>query len=92
MTFCLCVILLFSAAGAESTNASCKDMLQGYLTGQLTSALSAYQVDALRREFKSFTDVIEKSMNAFKQKIKAVVERSQGNNLCFMLGVCYDKP
>ena len=25
---------------------SCKDMLQGYLTGQLSSALGAYQVEA----------------------------------------------
>ena len=92
MTFCLCVILLFAATRAESTNASCKDMLQGYLTGPLTSALGAYQVEALKREFKSFIDVIEKSMNVFKQKIKADVERSQGNKLGFKLKIiCYDK-
>ena len=83
MTLCLCVILLFAATRAESTNASCKDMLQGYLTGQLTSALGAYQVEALRREFKSFTDVIEKSMKMFKEKVIADVERSQGNKLGF---------
>ena len=85
MTFCLCFVLLFAAAGAESTNASCKDMLQGYLTGQLTSALGAYQVEALRREFKSFTDVIEKSMKVFKEKVIAEMKRSHGNNLTFKL-------
>ena len=58
-----------------------KDMLQGYLTGQLASALGAYQVEALRREFKSFTEVIEKSMKKFKEKVIDDLERSQGNTL-----------
>ena len=44
-------------------------MLQGYLTGQLSSALGAYQVEALRREFKSYTDEVEKSMKLLNDKI-----------------------
>ena len=61
--------MMFTAAIAEVNTGSCKDMLQGYLTGQLSSALGAYQVEALKREFKSFTDVMEKSMKMFKDQI-----------------------
>lgn len=76
--FCFCVMILFVTAHAETNTGSCKDMLQGYLTGQLSSSLGIYQVEALRREFKSFTDVIEKSMESFKQKIATDMERSEG--------------
>ena len=62
-------MMMFTAAIAEVNTGSCKDMLQGYLTGQLSSALGAYQVEALKREFKSFTDVMEKSMKMFKDQI-----------------------
>ncbi|XP_078310678.1 uncharacterized protein LOC144618480 [Crassostrea virginica] len=71
MLFSLSIVTVFAIAQAEVNTGSCKDMLQGYLTGQLSSALGAYQVEALRREFKSFTDVIEKSMKDFKKKIYA---------------------
>lgn len=43
-------LVLSVVVSAGSNNGSCKDMLQGYLTGQLSSALGAYQVEALRRE------------------------------------------
>lgn len=59
---------------AETNTGSCKEMLQGYLTGQLSSALGVYQVEALRREFKTFTDVVEKSMTEFKEKIESKVK------------------
>ena len=65
----LTVMMMFTAAIAEVNTGSCKDMLQGYLTGQLSSALGAYQVEALKREFKSFTDVMENSMKMFKDQI-----------------------
>lgn len=70
----LILLLLVAVTQAETNTGGCKDMLQGYLTGQLASALGAYQVKALRREFKGFTDVIEKSMNEFKEKIKSEVK------------------
>lgn len=64
------LLIIFAGAQAEGNNGNCKDMLQGYLTGQLSSALGAYQIEALRREFKSFTEVIEKSMRAFKENVE----------------------
>lgn len=60
-------LVIFAVAQSEENNGSCKDVLQGYLTGQLSSALGAYQVEALRREFKSFTDVMEKSIRNLKK-------------------------
>lgn len=69
------ILLVFVAAlQAETNTRSCKDMLQGYLTGQLSSALGVYQVEALRRKFKSFTDVIEKSLKEFKENMKSEVK------------------
>lgn len=70
----LVLLFLVSVTRAETYTESCKDILQGYLTGELTSTLGAYQVEALRREFKSFTDIIEKSMNEFKENIKSEVK------------------
>lgn len=67
----LILLLLIAVTQSETNTGGCKDMLQGSLTGQLASALGSYQVEALRREFKGFTDVIEKSMNEFKEKIKS---------------------
>ncbi|XP_062602973.1 short-chain collagen C4-like [Saccostrea cucullata] len=52
-------------------------MLQGYLTGQLSSALGAYQVEALRREFKSFSDVIEESMKRFREEVNATIQEKE---------------
>ncbi|XP_065928358.1 uncharacterized protein [Magallana gigas] len=76
----LILLLLVALTQAETNTGSCKDMLQGYLTGQLSSSLGAYQVEALRREFKSFTDVIEKSMMEFKEHIKSEVKTHTGNS------------
>ena len=81
-------MILFATAQAETSETStgsCKDMLQGYLTGQLSSALGTYQVEALRREFKSFTDVTEKAMKMFKEEIDADMERYQGEHLALKL-------
>ena len=77
----LTVMMMFTAAIAEVNTGNCKDMLQGYLTGQLSSALGAYQVEALRREFKSFTDVMEKSMKLFKEKINTDLKAVKGEIL-----------
>ena len=86
MMFSIITVTVFAAALADDVNTgSCKDMLQGYLTGQLSSALGAYQVEALRREFKSFTDEIEKSMKLFKDKIDTEMKAVQG--LTFTISV-----
>ncbi len=68
--------MIVAAAQAETNTGECKEMLQGYLTGQLSSALGAYQVEALRRKFKSFTDVIEKSMREFKENIETKLKKT----------------
>eukprot|EP00105_Crassostrea_gigas_P017523 XP_011435336.1 PREDICTED: uncharacterized protein LOC105333829 [Crassostrea gigas] len=76
----LMLLLLVALTQAETNTGNCKDMLQGYLTGQLSSTLGAYQVEALRREFKSFTDVIEKSMKEFKENMTSKVKTHTGNS------------
>ena len=67
----LLFVTIFVTVRTETCTGSCKDMLQGYLTGQASSALATYQIEALKREFKSFTGIIEESMNTFKEKVKA---------------------
>ncbi|XP_061177852.1 short-chain collagen C4-like [Saccostrea echinata] len=74
MAFYLVLVFLLHKTIGETQTGNCKDMLQGYLTGQLSSALGAYQVEALRREFKSFTGVIEKSMKKFKEEVNASMQ------------------
>nr|XP_034330215.1 short-chain collagen C4 [Crassostrea gigas] len=68
-------LMIVAAAQAERNTGECKEMLQGYLTGQLASALGAYQVEALRREFKGFTDVIEKSMRDLKENVETKLKK-----------------
>lgn len=53
-------------------------MLQGYLTGQLASASGTYQVEALKREFKSFTEHVEESMRSFKEKTAIEIQTMRG--------------
>lgn len=53
-------------------------MLQGYLTGQLASASGTYQVEALKREFKSFTEHVEESMKIFKEKTAIEIQTMRG--------------
>ncbi|XP_061178462.1 uncharacterized protein LOC133187120 [Saccostrea echinata] len=74
MEFYLALVLLLHTAQGETHTESCKEILQGYLTGQLSSALGAHQVEVLRREFKSFTDVIETSMKKFKTQVNATIQ------------------
>lgn len=79
MSFIFLLMLLVEAQ-ADITTGSYKELLQSYLSGQLSSALGACQVEALRREFKSFADVIEKSMDDFKGKTEADFKKKQGMN------------
>ncbi|XP_062580640.1 uncharacterized protein LOC134242556, partial [Saccostrea cucullata] len=46
MAFYVFLVFLIRAANGDTQNGSCKDMLQGYLTGQLSSALGVYQMMA----------------------------------------------
>lgn len=72
------VMLAISLAGAETNTETCKGMLQGYLTGQLSSGLGTYQVEVLRREFKSFTEHVEESMRVFKETVKSDKQKMRG--------------
>ena len=74
----LITLMMLTTVLADGNTGSCKDMSQGYLTGQLSSALGVYQVEALRREFKSFTDVIENSIKMFKEKINTDMKAFKG--------------
>lgn len=73
------MILFIALAGTN--DASSQVILKGYLTGQLSSDTGSNQVDALRREFKTFTDYIEKSvksMKTFKEKAEGTLLKIQG--------------
>ena len=57
---------LIAVVLADDVNTgSCIDMLQGHLTGQLSSAL----VEALIQEFKNYNDDVEKLMKLLNDKI-----------------------
>ncbi|XP_062576176.1 uncharacterized protein LOC134238063 [Saccostrea cucullata] len=79
----LALVFLLHAAHGETQTGSCKDMLQGYLTGQLSSALGANQVEALRREFKSFTeDFMKKFKEDEGKEHRKIIYTRWGKNSC----------
>lgn len=94
----LIFLMLSVVVSADTSKESCKDMLQGYLTGQLSSALG-YQVEALRREFESFSIEVKKALKEVKEKQVADMQMIQGriqiqdeimyNNLFFNLVIFY---
>lgn len=63
------------ASQSETQTGSCKDILHDILSAQVSSALGDYQIGALKQEFQKFTNNMERSMNAFKKKMKADFER-----------------
>ncbi|XP_062603267.1 short-chain collagen C4-like [Saccostrea cucullata] len=71
MELYLVLVFLLPTTQGDTQSGSCKDMLQGFLTGQLSSVLETHQVEALRREFKNFTEVIENSMKKLKEQVIA---------------------
>lgn len=75
------IFLMFIAVvSAETNHESCKEMLQGYLTGQLSPALGAYQIEALRRKFESFSNDVKKTLKEVKENQVADTQLSQGRN------------
>lgn len=77
MDFLICLTLSV-VVSADTNKESCKDMLQGYLTGQLSSAPGAYQIEALRREFQSFSIEVKKALKEVKEKQVADMQLIQG--------------
>lgn len=51
------------------------------MSGQSSCAQGMYQHEALKRELKSFTNVIEQSMGEFKHKVKAEIQIIKGSEL-----------
>lgn len=88
MIIALILLIPVIDAAAETNSGSCKEMLQGYLTGQLASALGAYQLEALRREFKSVTDQIEKSLKEIKEKTEIDAQKMQGK-ICVLVFIYF---
>lgn len=70
--------MLVMETEAVTNTGSFKDMLQGYLTGHLASALGSYQVEALRREFKRFTEHVDEALKMFKEKAEADIQKLKG--------------
>lgn len=61
-------VLIFVATPAETNSGNCKDLLEGYLAGRLSSEVGGNQVEALRREFKTNQ---EKAIKELKEKLEA---------------------
>lgn len=70
MMYLILFLMIFAVVQSEEKAGSCKDMLQGFLTGQLSSVLGGYQVEAMRREYKNVTDIIEKSIKELKGNVE----------------------
>lgn len=66
MMYLILFLMIFAVVQSEEKAGSCKDMLQGFLT----SVLGGYQVEAMRREFKNVTDIIEKSIKELKGNVE----------------------
>ncbi|XP_048744347.2 short-chain collagen C4-like [Ostrea edulis] len=73
-------LLMIHLLQAETQTESCKDILHGFLSGQLSSALEDYQIKALKQEFKTFTNTMQRSMNVFKEQMKAEFEKRVRRN------------
>ncbi|XP_062573100.1 short-chain collagen C4-like [Saccostrea cucullata] len=78
-----CLFLFVLASKAETKNESCKDMLQGYLTGQLSSVLGIHQIEALKREFKTFTQMTDQSMKEFKAQVTSDVKNGRSGGVVY---------
>lgn len=68
-------MLIFIATHAETKTGNCKDLLEGYLAGRLSSEAGGTQVEALRREFKTSQ---EKALGELKEKLKADINTMKG--------------
>ncbi|XP_048765068.2 uncharacterized protein LOC125672888 [Ostrea edulis] len=61
-------LLMVDTCGADTQSDSWKDMLRGYLSGQLSSS---YHTEAFRHEFRKFINIVDKKMKTWKEEIKS---------------------
>ena len=66
------------ATALAATPESCRDLLQGYLTGRLSSAVGGNQIEALRRQIKTNNDVMTKTIDELKKQFKADLQMIRG--------------
>ncbi|XP_061180462.1 short-chain collagen C4-like [Saccostrea echinata] len=59
-----CILLLLHTVEGDIQSGSCKDILQGYLAGQVS-----HQVEALKQGFKSFTTEIVKAVKKLEGQV-----------------------
>jgi hypothetical protein len=71
----LIVLLVPYASQADTQAGSCKDILHGFLSGQLSSALGDYQIGALKQEFQRFKNSMERSINVLKEQMRADIQK-----------------
>ncbi|XP_062616599.1 uncharacterized protein LOC134278302, partial [Saccostrea cucullata] len=62
------ILLLLHTVEGKTQVGTCKRLLQGYLTGQLSSAL---EIEFLKQEYRRFTEVIEKSVKKLEGRVNA---------------------
>ena len=70
--------LFMVATARAATPGSCRDLLQGYLTGRLSSAVGGNQIEALRRQIKTNNDVMTKTIDELKKQFKADLQMIRG--------------
>lgn len=70
--------LFMVATARAATPESCRDLLQGYLTGRLSSAVGGNQIEALRRQIRTNNDVMTKTINELKKQFKADLQMIRG--------------
>ena len=66
------------ATARAATPESCRDLLQGYLTGRLSSAVGGNQIEALRRQIRTNNDVMTKTIDELKKQFKADLQMIRG--------------
>lgn len=71
--------MIFVATHAETKTGTCncKDLLEGYLAGRLSSNVGGNHVEALRREFKTSQ---EKAIRELKEKLEADIHTLKGRS------------
>lgn len=69
--------MIFVATHAETKTGNCKDLLEGYLAGRLSSEVGGNHVEALRREFKTSQ---EKAIRELKEKLEADIHKLKGRS------------
>lgn len=69
--------MIFVATHAETKTGNCKDLLEGYLAGRMSSNVGGNHVEALRRELKTSQ---EKAIRELKEKLETDIHTLKGRS------------